>query len=657
MRKLSFIALAALLFTAQIQPPAPPTPPAPNAPIFALNQPPCSGVVGNNIADDTAAINACEALRPVGSTLVWPTPPVAYVLSSPVTATKAGAWNLQGVTINSTLGPLYLSASNFTLNGGKSTFNYTSTNPSFNRAVRLNPTGLYTINGTGATGSYPVTSGNVAIGATSFPARSQDAAILSPGDWIEMIYDDAGGYPQSEIKQVVSVTGGTTVNINVPFAQAFNNSAIGKLGAITAGSGYNGFGSATFLNVPLTGGTGTGATAYIVVTAGAVTAIAPANLGSGYTINDVLSASNANLGGSGSGFSIPVTGLWVPGWVKFLTVIQNTEVNNLNINYTSAVQVIGIDTQPGAMNSVIRDNVITINSPLGLGFFGSQSFNPQYLNNIINGIGTRSSEISAIQGGLVKGNKFYAPQGGTSGGLSLNSGAFGTVVTENKFDGSTGSAVSNLNDVAGVIYAHNTHVCGAASIGTFIVGGNNNLVASNDYAGCIEGVDVADDHGTFVGGTWGAQNNVIAETVVRNATNAIHTSAGSLGTASINLSTDNSVTTSTIFGGIGESSSFIKNGQWGFVGRLTVNGTDGSTIGLIAGSTRGVRFGADATASYIQGVDNTATAFQPLTIGGGAATNFTGVLNLGAVSGAGVSAGKTLCVDAANNVLIKVGAC
>jgi len=94
------------------------------------------------------------------------------------------------------------------------------------------------------------------------------------------------------------------------------NNAILTMSTLVGGSGYNGGGTATFLNVPLTGGTGAGATANITVTAGVVTAVAnsatPTTMaqplgGQNYTVGDILSASAANLGNSGgSGFTITV---------------------------------------------------------------------------------------------------------------------------------------------------------------------------------------------------------------------------------------------------------------------------------------------------------------------------------------------------------------
>lgn len=90
--------------------------------------------------------------------------------------------------------------------------------------------------------------------------------------------------------------------------QVINSTAttgiIASLGAITAGTLYT---AGTYNNVPLTGGTGSGATANITVAAGGVTVVTLVKRGTGYTVADALSAAAANIGGTGSGFSIPVS--------------------------------------------------------------------------------------------------------------------------------------------------------------------------------------------------------------------------------------------------------------------------------------------------------------------------------------------------------------
>lgn len=78
------------------------------------------------------------------------------------------------------------------------------------------------------------------------------------------------------------------------------------VGTITAGTGYvNG----TYFNVPLTGGSGSNALATITVSGGSVTAVTITKGGSLYTVGNTLAASAANLGGAGSGFSVPLAGV------------------------------------------------------------------------------------------------------------------------------------------------------------------------------------------------------------------------------------------------------------------------------------------------------------------------------------------------------------
>ena len=76
------------------------------------------------------------------------------------------------------------------------------------------------------------------------------------------------------------------------------------LNTLVGGSSYT---PGTYNAVALTGGTGTGATANIVVGGGgAVTTVTLVNGGSGYDVGEILSAAAANIGGTGSGFSIRV---------------------------------------------------------------------------------------------------------------------------------------------------------------------------------------------------------------------------------------------------------------------------------------------------------------------------------------------------------------
>jgi len=81
---------------------------------------------------------------------------------------------------------------------------------------------------------------------------------------------------------------------------------VNVLGAITAGTLYT---NGTYQNVPLTGGTGSGAVGTVTVAGGGVTAVALTNRGQGYTAADSLSAAAASIGGTGSGFAVAVTSI------------------------------------------------------------------------------------------------------------------------------------------------------------------------------------------------------------------------------------------------------------------------------------------------------------------------------------------------------------
>ena len=87
------------------------------------------------------------------------------------------------------------------------------------------------------------------------------------------------------------------------YPESIVQSPVATLGAITGGSAYT---AGTYFDVPLTGGSGSGALATITVAGGAVTAVTVTNGGLQYVVANALSAAAANIGGTGSGFSVPV---------------------------------------------------------------------------------------------------------------------------------------------------------------------------------------------------------------------------------------------------------------------------------------------------------------------------------------------------------------
>jgi hypothetical protein len=100
----------------------------------------------------------------------------------------------------------------------------------------------------------------------------------------------------------------TSGSITLPDGQtAAVSGPLGSVGAITGGTLYT---NGTYTNVPLTGGSGSGALATVVVAGGAVSSVTITNGGYRYLSTDTgLSAAAANIGGTGSGFSVPAASL------------------------------------------------------------------------------------------------------------------------------------------------------------------------------------------------------------------------------------------------------------------------------------------------------------------------------------------------------------
>ena len=101
-----------------------------------------------------------------------------------------------------------------------------------------------------------------------------------------------------------------------PYNIAFGGGALTLTGRV-AGTLYT---NGTYTAVSLTGGTGSGAKATIVVSGGGVSSVTLTAAGTGYTVGDVLSATSASIGGTGSGFTINVA-----------TVITSFTSNNSNL--------------------------------------------------------------------------------------------------------------------------------------------------------------------------------------------------------------------------------------------------------------------------------------------------------------------------------------
>jgi len=122
--------------------------------------------------------------------------------------------------------------------------------------------------------------------------------------------------------------------------------SIATLGSITAGTLYT---TGTYLNVPLSGGTGLQILATVVVSGGGVTAVTITNAGIGSTASDTLTVSNTYIGGTGSGFSIPVA--TITGYTATVLVPSQAHLVAFSCTQNFWVNPIAAATVP-ASNSV-----------------------------------------------------------------------------------------------------------------------------------------------------------------------------------------------------------------------------------------------------------------------------------------------------------------
>jgi len=176
-------------------------------------------------------------------------------------------------------------------------------------------------------------------GGFKFPNGSTQTAASQPAAPTQI---NLGTTPvQSYFGSFADALVTTASNISIiPSAKTTN--IISALGTITGGSGYA---NGTYTNVPLTGGSGTGAVAAtVVVSVGTVTSVTIATNGTGvnYAYGDTLSASNTNLGGTGSGFSVPVGLLSAGGDELEMDGIKVSAVCTTNGTIT-----VFIDASPG----------------------------------------------------------------------------------------------------------------------------------------------------------------------------------------------------------------------------------------------------------------------------------------------------------------------
>jgi hypothetical protein len=271
-------------------------------------------------------------------------------------------------------------------------------------------------------------------------------------------------------------------------------SGIQTLGAITGGGAYTSNGvltlntlvggtlytNGTYTNVLLTGGTGNGVEATVVVAGNTVTSVTLTDSGSGYTVADELSASAVDIGGTGSGFKINVATV---GAATF------TNVNLTGGSGTGAKATIVVGTS-GAVTSVtltdrgrgyILSNIMSANST-DIGGTGSGFVVPISAVYASSGFSVPISTVVTSSGFSIPVSTVYASSGLAFTVASLgNAGGFSVPVTfvrsSSGFQFSILSVTQSsgfLVDV-GTVYASSGFTVRVASVDPEFVYNDNNL--------------------------------------------------------------------------------------------------------------------------------------------------------------------------------------
>lgn len=181
-------------------------------------------------------------------------------------------------------------------------------------------------------------------------------------------------------------------------------------GTITGGIFYlPSIGTHTYLNVPLTGGTGTGAYADIVVTDGSVASVTFTQPGIGYTIGDLLTVNSSDVGGTGVGFTVVYEGVQ-PVYMSLSQYRQVEQVKTLvnqypqfNVYDVISGEVVAASNLFGfaedssyAVNTIVQRRIVQTNA-------GKEYLFTQQLVDVDNGTlhGYRSDTLQPVALGTI----------------------------------------------------------------------------------------------------------------------------------------------------------------------------------------------------------------------------------------------------------------
>ena len=194
---------------------------------------------------------------------------------------------------------------------------------------------------------FPVAAGWETTDSTVVTTASTTTTNGSPFFYLASYNNDVA------LSQVLSGTNIATGAV----VDAITASNINALTNLVGGSSYS---NGSYTDVPLTGGSGFGATADVTVSGGAVTVVTIVLRGAGYVIGDSLSADDADLGGGGgSGFSIDVDTIFPMG----IEMSANaTGTGSVTITFSTQDDIIKVYQHEIGVDEIDGQNTFAIES-------------------------------------------------------------------------------------------------------------------------------------------------------------------------------------------------------------------------------------------------------------------------------------------------------
>lgn len=330
-------------------------------------------------------------------------------------------------------------------------------------------------------------------------------------------------------------TDGTYVNIPLIYSVP-PGGAVATISNLNGGSNYiNG----TYTNVPLTGGTGNFAKATVTISSGAVTNVSITNGGSGYEINNTLSANVSSLGGSkinqlnitsgGSNYrdgsynnvTLTNTGSLGQGATANIT-ISGGAITVATINQPGAGYLVGdtLSVDTTTFNSIATYTYnVTDTSPSGYTFTGSATgTNPTITVNEFDDL---TFNVSVPGDGLVNNAFYIVTQLSGSGGFDP---LYAVAIANN--NGATSGTITWTPNASGTYYyvsANDSTYKGTIQVLETNTGSGANLTVSTLTSGSGFNFEVA-TVGVSTGGT-GAQAKI--EIIGGEVDSIVITDAGS----------------------------------------------------------------------------------------------------------------------------------